>query len=259
MGDESQDVQGVRALAVTTTTEVQMSTKRKHLDSDSGMTYNSTIPGLRPEDQDRSRGLRWALGIAAAVHAVLFVIHFPNLYSPPQTQAQEVKVYRVERFRPKPPEVPPETPPPPTRPRKVPVPDPDPDAPEPLRRAEVPDVLEIPEFDMVALDAIPEAPPPPETGPIRITGDVKKPEPLYTPRPRYTEIARRSRIQGVVLLEAIIDTQGNVTDLRVLKGLSMGLTEEAEAAVKKWKYRPATLNGKPVAVILTLSVTYELQ
>ena len=78
------------------------------------------------------------------------------------------------------------------------------------------------------------------------------------PAPRYTEIARRARIQGIVQLEAIIDEQGTVTEIEVRSGLPMGLTEAAVDAARQWRYRPARLNGRPVAVYFILSVHFEL-
>jgi protein TonB len=77
--------------------------------------------------------------------------------------------------------------------------------------------------------------------------------------PVYTEAARRARIQGVVIVEAIIDKQGNVTNVRVLKALPMGLDQAAVDAVKKWRFRPATLNGRPVNVYFVLTVNFQLQ
>jgi TonB family protein len=77
--------------------------------------------------------------------------------------------------------------------------------------------------------------------------------------PVYTETARKARIEGIVIIETIIDRQGNVTDARMLKGLPLGLDQSALDAVKKWKFKPGTLNGQPVPVIFTLTVTFKLQ
>ena len=62
-----------------------------------------------------------------------------------------------------------------------------------------------------------------------------------------------------LIVEAIIDKTGNVTNVKVLKGLPMGLDQAAADAVKKWKFEPATLNGKPVSVIYNLTVNFQLQ
>lgn len=97
--------------------------------------------------------------------------------------------------------------------------------------------------------------------PIPVGGAVLKPEIIPGTRiaPRYTEAARRTRLSGTVVLEAIIDKQGNVTAVRVLQPLRMGLDQEAVRAVQQWKFRPATLHGKPVAVYFNLTVTFQVQ
>ena len=145
------------------------------------------------------------------------------------------------------------------RAKKVPIPDPTPDEPEPIRIIEeVQQEIDIPIDDSVI--GIPEGPPPSEPeGPIQVGGDVRPPEKISAPQPQYTEIARKARIQGVVIVQAIIDKQGNVTNVKVLKGLPMGLEEAAVDAIKQWKFRPATLNGKPVTVYYNLTVNFKLQ
>jgi protein TonB len=77
--------------------------------------------------------------------------------------------------------------------------------------------------------------------------------------PTYTEPARRARVEGIVIIEAIIDQNGNVTDARVLKGLRLGLDDAALSAVKRWKFQPGTLNGTAVPVYYNLTVTFRLQ
>jgi periplasmic protein TonB len=76
--------------------------------------------------------------------------------------------------------------------------------------------------------------------------------------PVYPEIARKLHREGVVILEAIIDKAGNVVDVRVLKDPGFGLSEAVLAAVHAWRYRPATLDGRPVSVYLTVTVTFHL-
>lgn len=97
--------------------------------------------------------------------------------------------------------------------------------------------------------------------PVRVGGNVKAPVVIESTRvtPQYTEIARRARIQGLVIIEAVIDRQGNVTEARIIKGLPMGLENEALNAVKRWKFRPGTLNGQPVPVYFNLSVNFRLE
>jgi protein TonB len=141
----------------------------------------------------------------------------------------------------------------------VPIPDPTPDEPEPIRLEEPEPELDLPDFDDMVF-GIPDAPPAAEPdGPIQVGGDVVAPEKINAPQPQYTEIARKARIQGVVIVQAIIDKQGQVTNVKILKGLPMGLSEEAMAAIKRWTFKPATLNGKPVDVYYNLTVNFRLQ
>jgi len=95
--------------------------------------------------------------------------------------------------------------------------------------------------------------------PILVGGDVKKPEILVKTQPRYTEVARRANIEGVVGLKAIIDERGYVTNLEVLKDLPMGLDKAAMDAVRTWRFKPATLHGKPVKVYYNLTVNFTIQ
>src|SRR6185436_2788617 len=109
----------------------------------------------------------------------------------------------------------------------------------------------------------PEAPPPPPpppapSTPLRVGGDVKAPVVIDRAEPLYNETARKARITGTVIVEAIISKSGRVEDVKVIKGLPMGLSHEAEEAVKRWRFKPGTLNGQPVATIFNLTVTFKL-
>ncbi len=105
----------------------------------------------------------------------------------------------------------------------------------------------------------PKGSPGEDSRPIHITVGVTNPEPVRQVQPRYTENARRAGVQGVVILEAIIDEQGNVDNVRILRGLPMGLDREAVAAVQQWKFRPARMASKPVKVYFTLTVNFTIQ
>jgi protein TonB len=76
--------------------------------------------------------------------------------------------------------------------------------------------------------------------------------------PVYPTIARQTRVQGVVVMEAVISKDGSVDRLRVISGHPF-LSQAAIDAVKQWKYRPTMLNGEPVDVITTITVTFTLQ
>jgi TonB family protein len=97
-----------------------------------------------------------------------------------------------------------------------------------------------------------------KNAPLRVGGDVKAPTVTSKPEPKYTEPARHAHVTGVVVVEAIINKQGSVEDVKVLKGLPMGLSEEAVEAVRKWRFRPGTLNGEPVDVIFDLTVNFKM-
>ncbi len=92
-----------------------------------------------------------------------------------------------------------------------------------------------------------------------VGGNITKPVKIYSPAPQYTEEARQARIQGVVIVQAIIDCRGDVTDVTVLKGLPMGLTEATVAAISQWRFEPARLDGRPVSVYYNLTVNFRLQ
>ena len=210
-------------------------------------------------EEDR-KTIRIALAIAIFLHAVLFFINFPDWRSGTVEPAEKPKIYVVQqvRFKPPPPKQQQEIPKP--KAKKVPIPDPTPEEPEPIRLPdEIQPEVNLPETDVVF--DIPEGPPPsPEPeGPIQVGGDVQAPVKTYYPQPAYTEIARKARLQGVVIVQAIIDKQGQVTNVKILKGLGMGLDQATVDAVKKWKFEAATLHGKPVAVYYNLTVNFRLQ
>jgi protein TonB len=95
--------------------------------------------------------------------------------------------------------------------------------------------------------------------PMRVGGEVKEPVEISRVKPQYPEAARKARMQGVVILEAIITKDGSVSDVRVLRGINPLLDNAAMRAVQQWKYKPATFNGRPVPVYLTVTVTFTLQ
>ncbi len=98
-----------------------------------------------------------------------------------------------------------------------------------------------------------------EEAPMRITAEVKQPVLQKKVEPPYPEIARRARIQGVVILEAVITKTGTVEEVKVLRALNPVLDQAAINAVKQWKYQPAMLNGKPVKVYFTVTVNFTLR
>jgi len=142
----------------------------------------------------------------------------------------------------------------------VPIPDPTPDEPEPIVAEEVEFVedTDIP-IDTDFVVGMPSGGPPViDQGPMRVGGDIQEPERIHYVNPVYPELARRARMEGIVILQAVIDKQGNVTDVQMLRGLGLGLDVAASDAVQQWKYTPTFYNGRPVEVILTVTVQFEL-
>ncbi len=90
-------------------------------------------------------------------------------------------------------------------------------------------------------------------------GDVEEPVEISRTQPTYPEEARKNHIEGLVVIESIIDQKGAVTAAKVVKSPDDLLSNAAVAAVQTWKYKPATKNGQPVKVYLTVTVTFKLQ
>jgi periplasmic protein TonB len=117
----------------------------------------------------------------------------------------------------------------------------------------------IPGGNIIAA-AGPAAPPPPKpTAPQRIKqgGNVTAASIITQTRPIYPPLARQARIQGNVVLHAIIDKDGRVAQLEVVSGHPL-LVQAALDAVKQWRYRPTLLNGEPVEVDTTITVTFTM-
>ena len=105
----------------------------------------------------------------------------------------------------------------------------------------------------------PPPPPPPAVGraPVRIGGALKAPALVERVEPEYPPLAVRAQVQGVVILEAIVDRDGRVEDVRVLRSIPL-LDQAALAAVQQWRYSPLLLNGTPERFVLTVTVSFSL-
>jgi protein TonB len=104
----------------------------------------------------------------------------------------------------------------------------------------------------------PPPPPPRPTGPVRVGGEIKDPALVHRVEPVYPALAVRAGIEGIVILEATVDREGRVEDLKVLRSHPL-LEQAAIDAVRQWRYSPVLLNGKPERFILTVVVTFRLQ
>ncbi|MGD0000227.1 MAG: energy transducer TonB [Bryobacteraceae bacterium] len=84
------------------------------------------------------------------------------------------------------------------------------------------------------------------------------PVPIYKPEPEYSEEARKAKFQGTVMLSVVVGVDGTAKDIRVVRSLGMGLDEKAVEAVSKWKFKPATINGRPVTFKANVEVNFKL-
>ncbi len=225
--------------------------------------FDPVVIELAAVDEVReARVIRIAAALAVAAHLVLLVVVIPSFEPEPVEVRRETRVHRLQqvRFEPPPPEVRRAVPPPRTA-RRVPIPDPTPHDPEPIQREETEEAQA--DFPEIGIDPtavwVPDGPPGPAISALTIAGDVLAPERVFAPQPGYPEAARLGRVQGVVVLQTIIDTLGNVVDVEVLKGLPSGLTEAAVEAVSSWRFRPATLHGEPVPVRYLVTISFSVQ
>ena len=111
------------------------------------------------------------------------------------------------------------------------------------------------------LNLVPEPPPPPPptpAAPVRPGGDLLAPTRIKDVQPVYPAIAQAARVQGVVIVEAIIGTDGKVRHAKVLRSIPL-LDQAAVDAVRQWEYTPSRLNGVPVPVIVTVTVNFTLR
>jgi TonB family protein len=96
-----------------------------------------------------------------------------------------------------------------------------------------------------------------EHRPLRIGGELKAPTKIKDVRPVYPPIAYAARVQGVVIVEALIDTAGRVASARVLRSIPL-LDEAALRAVEQWEFAPTMVGGVPQNVVMTLTVNFRL-
>ena len=219
------------------------------------------VPSFIFESQRDDKLMVRAIVIATAAHLALFAITFPSFRREPEVQAQARTAYVMQSVRFQPPEPKTAQPMPKRRVKKVPIPDPTPHLPEPL----VLEIYEAPQLEILEIgdfvpSIVPDAPPGPSVpGTLPLGGEVDPPIKLFSPQPGYTEEARQARVQGVVILQAVISALGNVTNIKILKGLPQGLGNAAAKTVATWKFRPATLKGEPVPVYYNFTVNFSLQ
>ena len=92
---------------------------------------------------------------------------------------------------------------------------------------------------------------------VHVRGDVMEGQLVHKVTPKYPVEAKEHRVQGTVVLKAVIDKEGDVSNLKVDSG-PKELQQSALDAVRQWKYKPYLLNGEPVAVTTTVNIKYSL-
>jgi protein TonB len=87
---------------------------------------------------------------------------------------------------------------------------------------------------------------------------MKAPVKMTDVAPVYPVMAKSAHVQGVVILEAVLNAQGGVESVRVLRSIPW-LDQAAVDAVQQWRFTPALLNGQPVPVVMTVTVNFTLR
>ena len=110
---------------------------------------------------------------------------------------------------------------------------------------------------------LPEPPPPPPVPeappPIRIGGKIQSPKLLHRVEPFYPPVAVSARLQGLVILEALVDRDGTVVDVKVLRSAGSVLDREALTAVRQWRYAPLVLNGQRLLFVVTVILSFSVE
>lgn len=82
--------------------------------------------------------------------------------------------------------------------------------------------------------------------------------PVRYPDPEYSDKARKKKAHGNVILETTVGTDGHTHDMRVVKPLNYGLSEQAVKALRNWRFEPGIKDGKPVPVSLQIEMVFRI-
>jgi periplasmic protein TonB len=107
-------------------------------------------------------------------------------------------------------------------------------------------------------DAPPPPPPPKPAGPVRVGGAIHEPALVHRVEPQYPQLAVQSKKEGLVVLEATVDTEGAVQAVKVLRSDPI-FDRAATDAVKQWRYAPLLLNSQPQAFVVTVTINFNLR
>jgi periplasmic protein TonB len=97
-----------------------------------------------------------------------------------------------------------------------------------------------------------------KTPPVRPGGLILPPRKIHDVAPTYPAIARASHTEGIVILEALIGEDGVVQEVHVLRSVRL-LDAAAIEAVRQWRFTPTLLNGQPVPIVMTVTVSFSLR
>jgi TonB family protein len=98
-------------------------------------------------------------------------------------------------------------------------------------------------------------------GVYQVGNGVTSPIPIYEPRPNYTADAMRAKVQGLVVMDAVVQPDGSVTQVRITRSLdpTFGLDQEAVRTVKTWRFKPGLYRGQPVPVLVSIELSFTLR
>jgi TonB family protein len=88
---------------------------------------------------------------------------------------------------------------------------------------------------------------------------VTPPREVYSPDPEYDDASRKAKVQGMVVLRLLVSEQGEPRNINIAKSLNPALDKKAIEAVSKWRFAPATKDGKPVSAVVTIEVHFYLK
>jgi protein TonB len=92
----------------------------------------------------------------------------------------------------------------------------------------------------------------------RVGGGVSSPELINKVEPEFSEEARKAKFMGVVTVQLVVDTKGLPQDVRIIRGVGMGLDEKALEAVRQYRFKPAMESGRPVPVKVNVEVNFQI-
>jgi protein TonB len=239
-----------------------------------------------PRRSRREQFVTFAMSIVAHVAIIGGLLILPLLYFSDQLpQPPDMLAFVVASAPPPPPPPPPPAAAPqkpqPVKPKVAPTPARQPVAPTPApveapSEITAPPVLpDVPVRELAGLEGgviggipggvaggVPMMPPPPPpppapAKPVRVGGEIAEPRLVHRVQPEYPHLAIAANKEGVVILEATVDANGAVQQLRVLRSEPL-LDKAATDAVKQWRYAPLQLNGTAHPFILTVTVSFNL-